>query len=293
MNFKKICYFLIDIIAFWLIIVFKFVLYFFPFNWNIRVSYILGTIWYYIFPIRKEVVRRQLKQVFSELQEKEIEKLALAVFRHLSRIVIEFLTYKKSYPELEKTLEIIGWENYERVKKRKVPVIAITIHIGNWDFLSYVVAKRGVKLVVISRRFRLSILNRIWMRGRKSMGIEIIEEGKGIRDIIKMVKGKDVIGVVIDQRPLANEASLVEVPLLGRTTLASIFPSLLCKRLKTVFLPVYCINEGGKYKIVIEKEIRLDTQDHKTVMAELNKIVTNWILKYPEQWLWLHRRWKV
>jgi len=199
--------------------------------------------------------------------------------------------------ELEKIFVYEGWENYERARDRGAGVIACTAHFGNFEVLAAAHTLRGVPITMISRRMAKSRANDAWRSLRHRSGVEeiLVTKGATLSAAMRSVKAGRVLGYVIDQ----NQTDHAVFPtFFGVPAATAPMPAVVSLRsgAAVVFVLSYPLGDG-RHRVVIDGPIEVPRtgdrdRDVLAFMQDLNDRLEHWVRAHPEQWYWLHRRWK-
>lgn len=187
---------------------------------------------------------------------------------------------------------IEGAENLDKALETSKGVIFFSAHLGNWEVCYADVLYRTIPIKLIARRQRNPIADWLINRTRKSQGVEMIpRNSQGRKTLLKNLKSGGFIGALFDVYD--SEGSFIPFfnhPAKTTTSLARI-----AHRLDFLLLPVQVIRKPGN-KFIIRYHQLLEAKkykDEKSIMHAVNDHITDWIKEHPEQWLWLHDRWKV
>ena len=249
--------------------------------------------------IRRRVVQDNLRLAFPEKTEEERRAIARATYRNLGTVAAEFLAIQRATrDEIANAFEREGWDIYERARASGRGVLACTAHYGNFEVLAAVNTLQGVPITMISREMGRSRFNEMWRAARAKAGVEDLVVGRGntMQAAIRSMKAGRALGYVIDQNERSRNA--VFPTFFGVPAATSPTPAILARRtgaavIFTVAVPL----GGGRHKVVIEGPIEMpDTGDREAdvlaFMQDLNDRLERWVRRHPEQWYWLHRRWK-
>jgi KDO2-lipid IV(A) lauroyltransferase len=249
--------------------------------------------------VRRRVVLDNLRLAFPEKSEDERRAIARATYRNLGRVAAEFLAIQRATPEeIATAFDREGWEIYERARASGRGVLACTAHFGNFEVLAAVNTLQGVPITMISREMGRSRFNELWRGARAKAGVEDLVVGRGnvLQAAIRSMKAGRALGYVIDQNERSRSA--IFPTFFGVPAATSPTPAILARRtgaavIFTVAVPL----GGGRHKVVIEGPIEMpDTGDRDAdvlaFMQDLNDRLERWVRRHPEQWYWLHRRWK-
>jgi len=249
----------------------------------------------FVLGVRRRVVLANLRLAFPDKTEGERRAIALATYRHLGEMVPEFLRVPfLEKGELARIFEYQGWENFERARALGKGVIACTGHFGHFDLLAAAHNLRGVPMTTISRKMGVGL----WKGTRARAGVEeiYVHPGNTLSAAMKALRAGRVLGYVIDQSEPNRNA--IYPTFFGVPAATAATPAVLSRRtgapvVFTLSLPV----GGGRHLVVIEGPLfPPETGDHEkdtlAFMQDLNDRLEAWVRRYPEQWYWLHRRWK-
>ena len=249
--------------------------------------------------IRRRVVLENLRLAFPEKTEAERRDVARRTYRNLGAMIPDFLRIPAlSRAELERIFVYEGWDRYEAARARGKGVIAATAHFGNFEVLAAAHTLRGVPITMISRQMGKSGANDLWRKARQRAGVEdlVVTAGRTLPAAIRSLKGGRVLGYVIDQNQQLKHA--IFPTFFGVPAATAATPALLAMRTgaAVVFLVSYPLGDG-RHQVVIEGPLEPpDTGDRDAdalaFMQDLNDRLERQVRAHPEQWYWLHRRWK-
>jgi len=256
-----------------------------------------GRFIYYVNRKRRAIAYRNLKAAFGhEKSQEDIKRIIKKMYQNLMQTLVEVLTFpriKKAY--VDKFLTIEGMENLEEARSRGKGIIFLTGHFGNWEFSGIASAVLGYRMLVLAREQKHSLLNDLLNQYRELTGGKVIKKGFAIRDILSALHNNDIIAMLVDQD--AGKGG-VFVDFFGRKTSTVHGPMRFALKTGATILPAFIIRQKGPYhKAVIGKPLRIEkTQnieaDIKNGLQGFAAILEAYVKKYPEQWLWVHKRWK-
>lgn len=264
-----------------------------PIGWVQRLGRLLGALWFSIVPIRRPVVVENLSTALPELSSSRRRAIAKQTFQHVATTVLELLWLSRPrFEDLEHLVSVEGLENYHRVREAGRGVIAVTAHIGNWDLLACSQAIAGIPLHIVTKELSARRLSQLWMNRRREAGIAFIPARKSILAILRALRRGEVVGMVVDQRTAADEGGVL-LPFFGRPAWTTRAPHILAARTGAALLPVSSYRRrDGRHVVSVGEELELESTPEAT-MESINHHVEKWVRQNPEQWLWLHRRWKL
>jgi KDO2-lipid IV(A) lauroyltransferase len=228
---------------------------------------------------------------FPEKSYDEAREVALETFRHFGRVTADFLrSPARSDEEVLASVEPADMGPYLAANAVGKGVLGITGHLGNFERLAHWYQAQGYTMSVVARDANDEGLQASISRIRGGRGLTLLSRGNSARAILTKLKNKETIGILPDQN--ADEAFL---PFFGKPCGTTLGPAVLHLRTGAPLVPGYCLRVGpGKYRVEIfePREYVRGKDTPEEIMTDLNLILEGVIRKYPEQWLWLHDRWK-
>lgn len=228
----------------------------------------------------------------------EIAKIAEAVFRNIAMVFIDVLLLPKLF-----AADLEGIHNgFGEVKKRVDAIlqkgngiIVITGHLGNWELLAATFTKAGYEGGVMAKRIYYPPFNNLLVKNRAACKLRTFYRDTSVREIVKVFRNNQVLGVLADQD--IDSVDGIFVDFFGKPAFTPIGPAKMSLASGAPILPVFCIREGWNYRFYLEDPIFPDSSEDKE--AEIRRITRAWsrsvekyIKRYPEQWVWMHERWK-
>ncbi len=266
-------------------------------NTSRKLSGLLAVIFYYFIPIRKKTVLENLTNAFPEYDEKKTRSIAYNTYKSFLTAFIEILYLSKiSRQELEAAVNCPNKDLIETKFKEEKGVILLSAHFGNWEYVAASVALQlNLPFSVVVKPQRNPYVSD-WMNNvRTRWNNDIVSLGLSIRKTYQTLKEKKIVAMVADQR---GPQESIKVEFFGRKVSVHVGPAVLA--LKTG-APILCgipvRQKDCSYKIVMH-EISKDNlpEDNEEKIIELSQRHTSYlesfIREYPEQWLWMHKRWK-
>ncbi|MBJ6751914.1 lysophospholipid acyltransferase family protein [Geomonas anaerohicana] len=223
-------------------------------------------------------------------------ELARGVFENLGCCIVEVCKiYGGRGQQLIDTVEIRGAEHFDAAFAKGKGLIFITAHSGNWELLALAFGVHKHELSVVARPQDNPYLNRMIERIRKSYGNGLIYKDGALRAMFSALKKREVVGLLIDQAVQSDWGILADF--LGRPAWTMRMPSLIARKSGAPLVPAFIHREGNKSIITIHPEYRLSVaEDPEAAAAEdangLNRYIEEYVAQHPEQWYWVHKRWK-
>ena len=250
----------------------------------------------FVLGIRRSVALDNLKHAFPEKSEAERLEIARGVYRSLALAAIEAVTSDLlSDQELERAVEIVDWKGLDAVLEAHQPVLIASAHLGSWELFAEVMARRKIALSAVVRPLA-GAFNEWVVNNRKGAGVELILQRGALRKMLAALERGRAVVQLIDQVLPAKDG--VFVPFFGRLASTTPAVSMAARVSKAPVYVVAAVREGERLRMFVEGPVPfVETgerdRDLTAHTAALTAIVEGLIRRYPDQWLWLHRRWKV
>lgn len=245
--------------------------------------------------IRKKVMYENLTNAFPHLPRKEIRRLCRKVYQSFGKTFAEFARLPLFTQEkLDKFVQFHHWEVMQDAYLEGKGVVAISGHLGNWEWMGAATALRGIPMAYIVTTQTNSYIEKRMDELRRKCGVEIIKRKDAPKGVLRALRNGKVVAILIDQD--AHEEG-VFVPFFGR--LASTPKGAMVFALRTGAPVVYAegVRKGNQFSITFER-ISLEGLPNdldsaiREGMTRCTQRLEQSIRQYPDQWLWLHRRWK-
>ncbi len=227
----------------------------------------------------------------------DLKAISKENFRHIARVILEVPRFRKIDAEnVDKFVRCVGNDEIEKARKEGRGVILLTGHFGNWELTAHVAPFfLGTPINIIARPLDLPPLERLITEIRCSTGNRVFSRRSSARKVLRGLKNNEIIGVLQDQRSSKHEG--VVVPFLGHPAITHRGMAVLAARTGAAVIPVFSHRKkNGTYLIEIHPRVYLfNTGDVKKDIVLnttlFNRVLERQVLKYPQQWFWVHRRW--
>lgn len=259
----------------------------------------LGALAFYLVPQhRKETIRNLTTAFGKEKSSAEIRRLAKNVFKNLAQTAAEVLQFPKwkNYP-LDQIIDFNDApEKYRSLLADGKGLITITSHLGNWELLGGIPSMKGFKSKAIARRLRDPHFHN-WVESlRTSIGVDLIYRNESPKKIFQCLRQGEALGLLPDQDIAGLKG--VFVNFFGKPAHTGIAPVKLALATGAPIACVFLIRlPQSRYKIIFKNVIRpkIDTTEADALQKYTElwmKDVEDVIRDYPDQWGWMHNRWK-
>jgi KDO2-lipid IV(A) lauroyltransferase len=257
----------------------------------------IGRSGYYMASGRRRLALDNLRLALGgELSEGEMRETALGSFEYLGMNVAEFFKLPSLNREnIGQHTSLEGEENLVEALEMGKGILVLSSHLGNWDMLSAGLALRGYPAGLITKISGSEALNRIWMKYRRELGVELFMGRGTMKETIRHLRKGGMVGFALDQNARRKEGVFVDFFGHKACTITSL--ALLARRTGVPVLPISSYRDGRIHRIVIDEPMpHVNISDTDADILERTRIYTQWTEKvirlHPDQWTWLHNRWK-
>lgn len=253
-----------------------------------------------------EIVSRQRNKALENLrfaygQEKspaEIKRIAKRVFENLAMTGVEMLQFPKlTEAKVAKIVDASEAQKvYDQLLAEGKGLISMTAHIGNWELLAGAFGVKGYRGGVLGRRIYYEPYNR-WIVGlRAALKVPTVYRDDSSKEILKFLKRNEIVGLLPDQD--MDSMKGIFVPFFGHSAYTTVAPARLSIASGAPMLPNFMIRTDREhYKVVVGEVIR--PLEGLSRDEAISRMTLSWmkqfekvIRQYPEQWAWMHNRWK-
>jgi KDO2-lipid IV(A) lauroyltransferase len=246
--------------------------------------------------VRRAVALDNLARAFPERGEAARRSLARAAYASLGRSLAEVVLARGlSGAALEEQVRFEDFERYEQARAQGRGVVVAVAHFGNWELLARAVARRGVPLTAITRRLR-GRFNRWLLAARREGGMRELPDKDATRDALALLRRGETLAVVVDQNMLPRRGIFVDF--FGAQACTTPAAAVLSLRSGAPIIAAFPVRQpDGTHLVYFEGPFAVPAgaRASEAVWAltqELTWAVERAVRAHPEQWFWVHRRWK-
>jgi heptosyltransferase-2 len=228
--------------------------------------------------------------------EKSPRQLRRLVRRHFQRLGANLLcSVKLTGMPLENMATRIEAENLDfihRELRAGRPVVLILSHLANWELFAHILPKYigYVRNSTIYQRLGNRFIDEHVRRVRGRAGVEMFDRKEGFDKAIKLLRDGGAVGILSDQH--AGDHG-VWAPFFGRLASTSPLPALLAKRTRAALVGVAIYTDGrARWRVVISPALQDNQESVGSLSAKTNQVIEQQIRRAPEDWFWVHNRWK-
>ena len=262
-----------------------------------KTGFALARLAYPLLKSRREVALRNLRNAFPEMNRQRMEQIAFHSFQNISATFVELLWSRNFTKELIKQrVHVDNLDLLEQLVERKKGIVFLTAHFGNWELAAHAIAvNNNTAICAIAKSQSNTLIDRVINQWRELFGVKVVAMGVSVREIIRTLQLGGIIVLVADQTAPKESVS---IEFFGRQVPTFEGPAVLC--LKTgapIVLGCNVRQENGNYKmhlVHVPSDDLVGSSDKNILeLTQRQVLMTEEIIRqYPEQWMWMHRRWK-
>jgi len=222
-------------------------------------------------------------------------RIARQVFVNLGRSAVEWLRLPRmSSRRLQALVACEGLEHLRGAIAKGSGAIVVTAHFGNWELIPLYLKSLGFEGGVLARRLRYPEYESFLISMRGAQGIPTFARGS-VKEVAKLLRANQIIGMLPDQDMDSLEGIFVNF--FGHPAYTLVGPAALSLMTGSPIVPCFMIREGGRFRLVIEPPVTVpQTADRMEALTRLTQawsdVIESYVRRYPQQWAWMHRRWK-
>ena len=240
---------------------------------------------------------RNLEIAFPELSIGERRLLLRRAFGNLGRLLGLFSQFTKQPENLLEIVDRDGFEYLAAAKQAGRGIILFTGHVGAWELSSFALSLFGHPLSFLVRRIDNPKIEAMIDRARTHLGNRTIDKRSAAREMMEILRAGETLGILVDLNTLDREGIFVDF--FGRPASTTFMVAKLALRTGAAVLPVFAPwdKERGCFLLKVDPPLLIERtgneqEDVRRLTQQYTRIVEDYVRRYPDQWLWIHRRWK-
>ena len=278
----------------WLLVPFGWLLAHLPSRVGLAAGRRLGDLLWWALPRRRAIALDNLVRVFGgERSPAEIRRLGRRSFQHVGMNLVEACRYffRPTHVMLSR-IRVEGLQHFQTAAALGRGVLILTAHFGNWELLAAAHGLTGVPLSIVMRPLDHPLLEDLAARFRRRSGAELIVKRQAVREVLTALRRQRMVGILLDQN--ATRAEGVFVPFFGSPASTSKGLALLALRTGAPVVPIFLRREpGGRHCMDVGAALPPPPDGELTTYTSMfNRVIEAAIRRAPEQWLWMHDRWR-
>jgi KDO2-lipid IV(A) lauroyltransferase len=268
-----------------------------PRRWTLALGRMLGRLLADLDPRHVAIAAENLRQAFPLWDEARRLRTARAVYAHFGQTLVDIL-WMADQPR-ERLLSLIveeGREHVDRARAAGRGVVYVSAHFGNWEFYALAFGWIGETVGLVARPLDNPALEARLTAFRTRSGNSVISKRRALQDVLRLLRQGAGVAILVDQNVQEQDGIFVEF--FGRPAATTTVAAALAVKTGCALVPVHCeARPDGGYTFVYSRPVEWTTTgsreaDIARLTQELTTEIESWVRARPEQWLWMHRRWK-
>jgi len=231
------------------------------------------------------------------LSKEEKEKIIKNVYQNMLYALMDFV--KNQGISREALLQKVTFKNeavLEKARSEGKKVILVTAHYGNWELVALAIAAKFGKMTIIGRSLDAPLMNEILKQNREQFDIELVDKQGAMKAMIQALKADRMLGLLVDQNTAGSEGLLIDF--FGKPARHTPSAAILARRFDAVIIPVFITSDDYRhFTLTFYDPIETSRSDDKDadILNSVQKqatITEQVIRQKPQEWFWLHQRWK-
>lgn len=258
---------------------------------------VLATASYWCWPRLRRVGLFNLRLAFPEWSERRRRRTLFALFRNFGRTLADFAHFPRwNRGNIERLIIYEGFENYARAQSEGRGVLFLTAHFGNWELGSFAHGVYGYPCNFVVRGLDNPLIDKLINRYRCLSGGRAIDRHDFGRQVPRVFAKGEALGVLIDQNMLPGEGVFVDF--FGHPACTTTGPARVARKTRVPIVLGLVIWDPKlkKYRLRFDAVDWIHREDPEEEIlantASFTRRIEDYARRYPEQWLWVHRRWK-
>ena len=258
---------------------------------------VLATLSYWLWPRLRKVGLFNLRMAFPEWSERRRRRVLFGLFRNFGRTLADFAHFPRwNRQNIERLIIYDGFENYASAQSQGRGVLFLTAHFGNWELGSFAHGVYGYPCHFVVRELDNLLIDQLINRYRCLSGGQAIEKRDFARQVLRAFSQGEAVGVLMDQNMALGEGAFVDF--FGHPACTTTGPARVAMKtgVPIVLGLVIWDSKLKKYRLHFDSVewVKRDDPEEEVLAntANFTRLIEEYVRRYPEQWLWVHRRWK-
>ena len=262
----------------------------------LRLGARLGWFYGHVIRHRRTEALAALRRSLPELSPTEAVTALDGMYRNLTLNLLEILRmYGGTVEELDQLMTIEGEDIVKAALQQGHGAMILTAHVGNFDLLAMFAAHRRYPLTIISKKLKNAAVNQIWSSLRERFGVNILFAHNAARGCLKALRANGLVGFLLDQNRPHDQGVFVQF--FGRPACTTPGLAILSSQARAPVIPVFLSRRtDGTHHLQVQPLIEPPPDREPATILRYTQlyatITERAIRQHPDQWTWIHRRWK-
>lgn len=264
-----------------------------------RMGYFLGSVWFFLDKKHRKLTINNIKQAYKdEKNDKEIKEISKTVFKNIARMLFEHTRFHRmKHEEFFDFFTIKGMDNFKAALAEGKGILGFSGHLGNWELLAAIPYLTKTGFSVVYKIIESVPVGKYLKKKREFTGINLLPLHNALEEVLSTLKRGDMVGLMVDQNMRKRHRG-VFIDFFGRKAIATKGLAKLALSTKAPVVPAFIFRDS-KGKIILDilpKMPLIQTQDEEKDIIDntqaYHSLIEKYVRKYPEQYFWVHNRWK-
>jgi len=270
-----------------------FVLMLFPLRLAYLLAHGIGYLGFHVFRFRRQVVLENLEIALgSEMGDRERAALAALSYRQIAMTFLELMIAPRLQKRIQQMLTEEQKQLFHDLLRQGRGLVAVSGHLGNWEFQGAAIAAAMEEPFTVAAVKQSNFyINRFITKRRNKMGMQVAGTKEAMKLLVRALRDQQPIGLVADQNAAAWVAVFVDF--FGKIASTMPGPAQLALKYGAPMVVCAAIRTGPAQFKVLARQVTIQADDSIETLTQRHvKVLESFIRQYPEQYFWLHRRWK-
>jgi len=237
-----------------------------------------------------------LKRAFGEKTDRELVSIASNVFSNAASNFAELVhIHKLNKGNIDSLVRAHGMDRIDKALSHGKGAIVLTAHFGNWELVGAYMRMKGYPGATIVRKLYFHKYDEYLRNIRIIHDVGTIDRDDSPKKMLRMLKDNKILGMLADQD--IDRIEGVFVDFFGRPAHTPTAPAKMSMASGAPMVPCYMLRNGNKYDFFVDEPIYVKRSNNKQkdlefYTQEWTRVLESYIMKYPDQWVWMHKRWK-
>jgi len=255
----------------------------------------LGALVGALIPKQRVQAIAELTRCFPEKTPAEIRAMTRRMFENQGMNQVELFRWIGGRDaEISRKISMKGEEVARAALARGKGAAVLTAHIGNFDLMGLWAAQR-FPMTIVSKDLKHAGLNKFWMEARRRFSLNIVGAHNSYRACLRVLKDNGCLGFILDQNMIRTEGIFVDF--FGKPACTTPGLAVLAAHAGAPVVPVFIVRlDDGRHEVHVLPALEPPEDRKPESIAKATqvytKVIEDFIRQYPEQWIWMHRRWR-